>query len=189
VCAGIGSAVTVVICNLFLDRIYIALRRRGGGGKAVDVDTATDPSTGVGVGGDVGQHPEYRLPLAILGGFGLPVVVALYGWIAQTRPPLPVMLVCLGLMGTFLLLAFLPLTAYVVDAFGLYAASAMTALIVSRCLVATFLPLVTGPLVDRLGYGWGFTVMGGWSLCLAPIPVLVFVHGARWRRRSAYTSE
>jgi hypothetical protein len=99
------------------------------------------------------------------------------------------MLLSVGLMGATLLLGFLPLTAYVVDAFGLYSASAMTALIVTRCLVGTFLPLATAPLVDAMNWGWAFTVLAAALLVLAPVPVLVMRYGHKWRQRSKYTRE
>jgi len=125
----------------------------------------------------------------IIGGFTLPFAVILYGWIPQAGLPLPLMVACLVFFGNALMLGFLPLMAYVVDAFGLYSASAMTAVIVTRCLMGTFMPLTTAPLVGWLGYGWGFTALGAASLCVAPIPVLVFRYGVRWRRRSKYTEE
>jgi hypothetical protein len=99
------------------------------------------------------------------------------------------MFISVGMLGLTLILAFLPLMAYVVDAFGLYSASAMTGVIVTRCLMGTFLPLTAAPLVDHLGYGWGFMVLSGVSLCLAPIPVLVMWFGLRWRQRSKYTKD
>ncbi|RYP75874.1 hypothetical protein DL771_002138 [Monosporascus sp. 5C6A] len=85
----------------------------------------------------IGQ-PEYRLPPVIAGGFLLPVVIVLYGWVPQLRLPLPYSLLSVVLIGTTLMLGFLPLMTYVVDAFGLYSASAMTALIVTRCLMSTW---------------------------------------------------
>lgn len=163
-----GSIVSVTLCNQTLDRIYIRLR-----------DTR-----GKGVG-----HPEYRLPLVIAGGFLLPLVVAMYGWTAEAQLPLPVMLVSVALMGAALMLGFLPLMAYVVDAFGMYSASAMTAVIVTRCLVGTFLPLLTEPLVDIIGYGLAFTVLAVLSLSLAPIPVFVMRYGQKWRQKSSYTRQ
>lgn len=163
-----GSVVTVTLCNQTLDRIYIRLR-----------DTH-----GKGVG-----HPEYRLPLVIAGGFLLPLVVAMYGWTAEAQLPLPVMLVSVALMGASLMLGFLPLTAYIVDAFGMYSASAMTAVIVTRCLVGTFLPLLTEPLVERIGYGLAFTVLAALSLSLAPIPVFIMRYGQKWRQNSTYTRQ
>lgn len=95
----------------------------------------------------------------------------------------------MALLGFTLLLTVIPLSAYVVDAFGLYSASAMTGIIVTRCLMGTFLPLTTAPLVEHFGWGWGFTCLGGVSLCLAPIPVLVQVYGEKWRQRSEFTKD
>lgn len=158
---------SVAVCNASLDRIYISLR---GSHKA----------TG---------KPEYRLPLAMIGGFGLPISVTAYGWIAQLRLPVPLLLLSVALLGFTLLLAFVPLSAYVVDACGLSSASAMTGLIVTRCLMGTFLPLTTGPLSEAFGYGWGFSILGAASLCLAPIPILVYRYGEVWRQRSEFTRD
>ncbi|CAJ2513254.1 Uu.00g013730.m01.CDS01 [Anthostomella pinea] len=164
---SIGSTVTVLLCNTYLDKIYVKLREH---------------HKGVG-------KPEYRLPLVIVGGFLLPFNIAFYGWSAQLQLPLPVILLSVGLLGATILLGFMPLSAYVVDAFGLHAASGMTAVIVTRCLMGTFLPLAAEPLIDRFGYGLGCTVLGGAGLLLAPIPVFVFRYGDKWRQRSKYSRE
>jgi hypothetical protein len=159
--------ISVVGCNLSLDRIYIKLR---------------DSNKGVAL-------PEHRLPLVILGGFLLPFILAAYGWIAELRLPLLVFLASVGMMGFALELVIIPLMAYVVDAFGLYSASAMTGVIVTRCLMSTFLPLASGPAIDGFGYGWGLTIFGAASLCLAPIPVIILRYGPRLRQRSSYTRD
>lgn len=164
---SVGSVIMVLLCNVYLDKIYIKLRESNGG---------------------IGQ-PEFRLPLVIVGSVTLPMAVALYGWVAEKRLPLPVLLVCIGLLALTLMLGYLPLMAYVVDALSLYSASGMTAMIVSRCLMGTFFPLAAGSLVDKFGYGLGFTVLAGISIALAPIPMLLFRYGAKWRQRSPYTSQ
>ena len=168
--AGIGSIISVTILNFFLDKIYIRLRE-------------TD-KTNNGKG-----QPEYRLPLAIIGSLTMPISIALYGWSAQLHLPLGVTLFNLGLLGMTMLLAFLPLMSYIVDAFQLYSASAMTALIVTRCLTGSFLPLAVAPLVKQLGWGWGFTALCGVSLATAPIPILTYRYGAKWRQGSRYTQQ
>ena len=119
----------------------------------------------------------------------MPFAVLSYGWIAELKLPLWLLLVSVALLGTTLIICFVPFMAYVVDAFGLYSASAMTGVIVTRCLMGTFLPLTTGPLVGHFGYGWGFTVFAAVSTCLAPIPVLVMRYGPVWRQWSKYTKE
>ncbi|KAI0813998.1 MFS transporter [Xylaria sp. FL0064] len=164
---SIGSIVAVIFLNVLLDKIYIKLR---------------DQHKGAGI-------PEFRLPIGIIGAFILPLSIAAYGWAAQMRLPLPVLLFAVAVMGNALMLVYLPLNAYVVDAFGLYAASGMTAIIVSRCLMSTVLPLATDPLVRRFGWGLGISVLGSIGLFLVPIPVLVFRYGSRWRQLSKYTKD
>jgi hypothetical protein len=87
------------------------------------------------------------------------------------------------------MLNIIPLQAYVVDASGLYSASALTGVIVTRCLAGTFLPLATGPLNIQFGYGWGFTCFGVLSMSLAIIPILVFKYGHKWRQSSEFTKD
>lgn len=131
--------------------------------------------------------PENRLPLVIFGAFALPVVVALYGFIAQNQLPVMLLLVNVGLLGFSLVLGLVPVMAYVVDTFGLHSASAMTAVLIARCLMGTFLPLATVPVTNALGYGYGFLILAAISLAVAPIPVVVMRYGARWRQHSEYS--
>jgi hypothetical protein len=164
---GVGSFLSVIVCNFSLDRIYIRLR----------------PSE------DAKGIPEYRLPLAIFSGFALPLSVTAFGWIADQRLPVPLLLASVALLGFALLLNIIPLQAYVVDSSGLYSASALTGIIVTRCLAGTFLPLATGPLTAKFGYGWGFTCFGVLSMSIAIIPILVFKYGHKWRQSSEFTKD
>ncbi|KAF2826192.1 MFS general substrate transporter [Ophiobolus disseminans] len=163
---SVGSFLSVIVCNVGLDRIYIKLR-----------------------GSDEKGKPEHRLPLCIFGAFALPLAVTAYGWVTELRLPAPFLLVCVGLLGFTLLLTMIPLSAYVVDACGLYSASALTGVIVTRCLASTFLPLGTGPLVEHLGYGWGFTCLGALSMSLAVVPVMILKYGEDWRQSCEFTRD
>lgn len=164
---GVGSTVTVILCNMFLDKVYVKLR---------------DMHQGVG-------QPEYRLPFIILGSILFPIPVLMYGWATQWHLHVAVLLSAVVLLGIFLMLSFLPLMAYVVDAFGIYSASAVSAVIVTRCLMGTFVPLATEPLVSEFGYGWGFTVFAAISVAFIPIPISIFRYGYRWRQMSKYTRD
>ncbi|KAK3339962.1 major facilitator superfamily domain-containing protein [Lasiosphaeria hispida] len=160
-----GSTFTVFVCNTYLDKIYIKL---------------AETKKGAGL-------PEYRLPLAIVGALTMPLATLAYGWVAELRLGLPFMLLSISMLGTTLMFSMIPLMSYVVDAFGLFSASAMTGVIVMRCLAGTFLPLTTGPLIDFFGYGWGFTVFAGMALSIAPIPIVIFRYGEKWRQYSKYS--
>jgi len=171
-----GSTFGVYTCNRNVDRIYVKLREADAKEKNLSPE-------------DVVGLPEFRLPLSVVGAFILPVAVAGYGWVAQLQLPLPFLLGCCALLGFSAMLTLIPIMAYVVDAFGIFSASAMTGVIVSRCLMGTFLPLAVAPLVENFGYGWGFTVFATLSLCLAPISWLVLRYGAKWRQYSQYSRE
>lgn len=154
-------------CNVALDRIYLKLRDdHGGEGR-----------------------PEYRLPIAIVGAFTVPVSVIAYGWIADLHLPVVLFLIAVAVLGAALLMIMIPLSAYVVDACGVFSASAMTGVIVSRCLMGTFLPLTASPLARRFGYGLGFTILGSFNLALAPIPVIIMRYGHSWRQRCEFTRD
>lgn len=133
--------------------------------------------------------PEYRLPLSIFGAIALPFTVTAYGWIAEYRLPALLLLGSVVFMGATLLLTIIPLSNYVVDAFGMYSASALTGVIVTRCLMGTFLPLTASPLAEHFGYGLGFSCLGALSLVLAIIPICIFRYGEKWRQRSDFTRD
>ncbi|KAH7010412.1 major facilitator superfamily domain-containing protein [Ilyonectria destructans] len=162
---GLGSSISVVICNLYLDKIYIKLRAA---------------NNGIGL-------PEHRLPIAIIGALTLPPALALYGWSAEYKLPLMFVLLSVVWIRLSLMLAYVPLIAYVVDACGLYSASALTGIIVIRCLASSFLPLMTTLLAEHLGYGRGLTILGAISLGFALIPILMLKYGSQWRQHSQYT--
>ena len=125
----------------------------------------------------------------IVGAGLFPVVILFYGWTAQLTLPWPFMLLAVILLGFTLMLTILPMMSYVVDAFTLYSASSLTAVLISRCLMGTFLPLIMVPLDASIGYGLGFTVLAGVYAALAPITLLIWKYGGRWRQWSKYTKD
>lgn len=153
--------------NSFLDKVYVKLR---------------DSNEGIG-------QPEYRLPLVLIGSILFPMSVLMYGWSAELQLHVSVLLLSVALMGAFLMLSFVPLMAYVVDAFSIYSASSVTALIVTRCLMGTFLPLTVQPAIEKLGFGWGLTIFAAISFATIPIPYCAYRYGRKWRQLSKYTRE
>jgi MFS family permease len=160
--------VGVAICKVLIDRIYRRLQHK-------------KPWQ---------EHcPEHRLPLVVISGFALSVLVALYGWAAEQRWPVGVLFIIVTLIGTAVFIGIVPLMAYIVDAFGRYSASALTAVLVTRCLMCTFLPLMVESLTKHLGFGFGFTILAILCLGLAPIPIIIMQYGASWRQNSEYTKD
>lgn len=129
------------------------------------------------------------MPLVIASAILLPISVGFWGFSAQKQWPVAILLFSVGLLGFAILIGMVPLMAYVVDAFGNYSASALTAVLITRCLMGTFLPLAVAPLTNALGYGFGFLVLAGLCLGVAPIPIIVMRYGSRWRESSVYTED
>lgn len=127
--------------------------------------------------------------MAVVGAVLLPFPLAAFGWFTHLRLPIAALILAMSLVAISLCFVMITLSSYVVDAFGLYAASAMTGVIISRCLMSSFLPLTATPIVEALGYGWGFTVLACFPLALMPIPMLVMRYGPQWRQWSQYTRE
>jgi len=74
---------------------------------------------------------------------------------------------------------------YLVDTFGRYSASALAASKVLQSVVGAFLPLAGKPLFDKLGLGWGNSVLCFIALGFLPVPWLFFKYGAQLRTRFA----
>ncbi|KAJ6103461.1 MFS general substrate transporter [Penicillium sp. IBT 16267x] len=105
-------------------------------------------------------EPEMRLPYMVLFGILIPIALFWYGWAANK-----------AVFGSCHFLAWShPALMYMIDAFPRYAASAMAAITVSRSLLGALLPLAGPPLYNRLGLGWGNSLLGFIALVMVPAP-------------------
>jgi hypothetical protein len=71
--------------------------------------------------------------------------------------------------------------AYVVDAFTLYAASALAANTLTRSVMAAVLPLAGPKMYKALGLGWGNSLLAFLALAMIPVPCLLMMHGEKMR--------
>jgi hypothetical protein len=69
---------------------------------------------------------------------------------------------------------FVPCQTYMIDAFPGYSASAIAAATTMRSIFGTFLPLAGPAMYDKLGFGWGNTILGILALTMIPIPVVFY---------------
>jgi hypothetical protein len=72
---------------------------------------------------------------------------------------------------------------YLVDTFHVYAASALAANAVMRSIAGAALPLAGLPMYNRLGMGWGNSILGFIGLALSPAAWLFLKHGEMLRKR------
>jgi Major Facilitator Superfamily len=105
------------------------------------------------------MKPEYRLPPLIPCGLLIPIGLFWYGWSTEYRVHWIVPITGTVFLGIGMVMIFMPVGTYPVDAFTIYAASAMAANTVLRSLGGTLLPLSGRKLYDALGLGWGNSLL------------------------------
>ncbi|KAG5987547.1 hypothetical protein E4U54_004942 [Claviceps lovelessii] len=163
---GIGLFLGAQVCAPLQDRVYAALKRRylpeGRPGR-----------------------PEFRVPMMLPGAVLVPLGILIYAWTAEQPthwlgPNVGAAVFALGSI-----IGFQCIQGYVVDAYPRYAASAVAAITVLRSLAGFAFPLFAQTLYDRLGYGWGGTVLAAVSVVVGwPAPFLLWKYGAALRARS-----
>ena len=72
---------------------------------------------------------------------------------------------------------------YLVHSFGVHSASAVAASKVLHSIGGALLPLVAEPMYDRLGLGWGNSVLAFIALAFVPVPWILFRYGGLLRAR------
>ena len=71
---------------------------------------------------------------------------------------------------------------YLVHTYGRYSASAIAASKVLQSIGGALLPLAGEPLYNRLGLGWGNSLIAFIALSFSPVPLLFFKYGKTLRK-------
>lgn len=69
------------------------------------------------------------------------------------------------------------LQQYLMDAYGIYCASALASTIVLRCVVAAIFPMISPVMFQNLGDQWACSVFAFLALTCTPLPFLFYVSG------------
>ncbi|KAK6075572.1 MFS multidrug transporter [Seiridium cupressi] len=155
------------IAGPFNDKIYRYLRQRNNG---IDL-------------------PEYRIWLMLPAAILVPGGLLWFGWsaVAQAHwiiPNLGMATACVGIVMTFMCMQ-----AYVMDAYPVYAASAQGALTVVRSLTAFTMPVMAPAMVHQWGYGWSSTVLAIIAVVVGSLaPAFLHLKGASLRAKSPYAA-
>ncbi|KAJ5908419.1 hypothetical protein N7495_001101 [Penicillium taxi] len=128
-------------------------------------------------------EPEMRLPMMIFYSCFLPISFFWYGWTAEKNvfwliPIIGTVPFSFGMMGLYL-----PIQTYIIDSYPAYAASANATLTAVRSLVGALLPLAGPSMFQRLGLGWGNSLLGFVALACIPIPIIFSRYGQRIREK------
>lgn len=154
---GFGMIVGVQLCGQFLDR-YLSRKMKNGGAK-----------------------PEHRLPPMILGSILVPLGLLAFGWSVQARNHWIIPILFSTLIGFGFVANAISAWSYLVDAFGIYSASATAGNMVLRNAASAALPLAGPALSGKLGIGWGYTVLALIGAIAVPISMLLSRQGEKLR--------
>ncbi|KGO39266.1 Major facilitator superfamily domain, general substrate transporter [Penicillium expansum] len=143
----------------------------------------SDKLLGQKQGGAVGA-PEQRLILMKWFGPITPLGCFMYGWSAYYHTHWIVPIIGTTIIGIGCLFVVIPGQIYLVDSFGAAAAaSAIAANLLVRSPFGAFLDLAAAPLYNKLGLGWGNSVLGFITLAFTPVPWLFYQYGGYLRTR------
>lgn len=127
--------------------------------------------------------PEHRLPPILPGAACIPIGLLIYGWTAEKEVFWLVPILSTVFIGLGLILTFMPIMMYLVEAYTIYAASATAANTIFRSLGGTLLPLAGQPLYGALGQGWSNTLLAGLALVGLPASWGIIKYGESIRLR------
>ncbi|TKA69374.1 hypothetical protein B0A55_06161 [Friedmanniomyces simplex] len=131
--------------------------------------------------------PEWRLPPAILGGVLFAIGILWFGWsgyradIHWIAPTLSGLFTGFGIMSIFL-----QCLNYLIDAYLMFAASAIAANTFLRSLCGAIFPLFATYMIEGMGVQWAGTFLGLLGFCLVPLPIIFYLKGAKIRERSNF---
>ncbi|KAH7166299.1 major facilitator superfamily domain-containing protein [Dactylonectria macrodidyma] len=184
---GVGSMIGVIYFSLSSDR-QVKKMAAHDKERAAEVSNIDGGEAGVAQGDGPalavnGMKPEYRLPPLKIGAFLLPAGLFIYGWTAEYEVHWIAPIIGTAVMGVGNLIIFMSLQMYLVDSFTVYAASALAANAVMRSIAGAVLPLAGLPMFDKLGMGWGNSLLGFIAAALLPAPWLFMKYGEYLRTR------
>ncbi|KAF2496201.1 major facilitator superfamily [Lophium mytilinum] len=131
--------------------------------------------------------PEWRLPEVIIGGAAFAVGLFWFGWTGYREDIHWIVPTLSGILTGFGLLSiFLQALNYLVDAYLMFAASAIAANTFLRSLCGCVFPLFATYMFDGMGVEWAATLLGCIAALLVPVPIWFYYRGAKIREKSQF---
>ncbi|BFZ61814.1 hypothetical protein YB2330_002890 [Saitoella coloradoensis] len=131
-----------------------------------------------------GAVPEGRLLMMMIGAVLLPAGMFFWGWTSNPSISWVPNIIAAGLIGCGFISIFQQAINYLIDAYTIYAASAVAANTVLRSLLAAAFPLFADQMFHNLGVPWAASLIAFISVGMIPIPFLFLVYGERIRGMS-----
>ncbi|KAI9807024.1 MAG: hypothetical protein M1825_005741 [Sarcosagium campestre] len=133
--------------------------------------------------------PEARLPPAMVGAVAIPIGLFWFAWTNYPSIHWFASVAAGAPFGFGMVLVFLSIFNYLIDAYTIYAASVLAANSVLRSLFGAVFPLFTTYMYDGLGIHWASSVPAFLALACVPFPFLFYKYGAAIRSRCKFAAE
>jgi hypothetical protein len=130
--------------------------------------------------------PEKRLPPLAIGSVLMVTGLFWFGWTSSPRYPWESPVFAAAFIGAGFNVIFQQCINYLVDVYGLYAASATAANTFLRSLLAAGLPLAARPMYSAMGVGPATSVLGAVAAALLPVPFVFMKYGYVLRKKSRF---
>ncbi|KAL5615200.1 hypothetical protein BROUX41_005257 [Berkeleyomyces rouxiae] len=131
--------------------------------------------------------PEWRLPSVIAGAVSFAIGLFWFGWSGYRSSVHWIVPTLSGIMSGFGLMSiFLQSLNYLVDAYLMFAASAIAGNTFLRSLCGAGFPLFATYMFNGMGIEWASTLLGCVAVALVPIPIIFLKYGHRIRAKSAF---
>ncbi|KAE8150969.1 major facilitator superfamily domain-containing protein [Aspergillus avenaceus] len=133
--------------------------------------------------------PEARLPPTMVGGIAIPIGLFWFAWTNTSPVHWIVPIIASAPFGFGMVLVFLNIMTYLIDAYTIYAASVLAANSIIRSCFGAVFPLFTTYMYADLGLHWASCVPAFLALACLPFPFVFYKYGAGIRRRCRYAAE
>ncbi|KAI9835536.1 MAG: hypothetical protein M1819_001987 [Sarea resinae] len=134
--------------------------------------------------------PEWRLPPVMYGGAAFAAGLFWFGWSGYRADVHWMVPTASGvLIGFGILSIFLQALNYLVDAYLMFAASAIAGNTFMRSMAGAAFPMFGTYMFNGMGIEWASTLLGCVAVVLVPIPVFFYVYGRKIRARSKFAPE
>jgi MFS family permease len=133
--------------------------------------------------------PEARLSTAIIGGILIPIGLFWFAWTNTPTLPWAASMAAGIPFGAGMVLVFLSIMNYLIDAYTIFAASVLAANAVMRSCFGAAFPLFTTQMYKNLGIHWASSIPAFLALACVPFPFLFVKYGAAIRARCKFAAE
>jgi len=133
--------------------------------------------------------PEARLPPTMLGGLLVPLGLIIFAWTNYAWIHWIVCILACVPFGFGMVLIFLGIMNYLIDAYTIFAASVLAANSVLRSLFGAAFPLFTSYMYQNLGIHWASSIPALLAFLCVPMPFLFYKFGPTIREKCKFAAE